>query len=69
MLLEIKRDNFYIDKSVNSSGRYNNDIYIYVLLTNKAPKYMKQKLTEIKEIDNQTTNLDKTTMQKINKEI
>lgn len=69
MLLEIKRDNFYIDKSVNSSGRYNNDIHIYVLLTNKAPKYMKQKLTEIKEIDNQTTNLDKTTMQKINKEI
>lgn len=45
MLLEIKRDNFYIDKSVNSSGRYNNDIHIYVLLTNKAPKYMKQKLT------------------------
>ena len=43
---------YYNDYKVSSAGKYNNYKYICTL-NNRAPKHLKQKLTELKEeIDN-----------------
>lgn len=50
----VKRDRtLYTDKRVNSPRRYNKKIYT---LDNRAPKYMKQTLTEFKEGRNKNSS-------------